>query len=65
MTRVSADVCRIVYEFGGGSALFLSSDLQRRFRDAHAITQHIVTAPSTFDLVGRLLFDLPTNSILI
>ncbi|MFN4224857.1 MAG: acyl-CoA dehydrogenase family protein [Hyphomonas sp.] len=62
MTRTGADICRTLYDLGGGAALFESSDLQRRFRDAHAITQHIVTAPSTLELTGRILFGLPTDA---
>jgi|AntAceMinimDraft_5_1070358.scaffolds.fasta_scaffold00049_59 alkylation response protein AidB-like acyl-CoA dehydrogenase len=61
MTRTGADICRTLYDLGGGAALFEASDLQRRFRDAHAITQHIVTAPSTWELTGRILFGLPTD----
>lgn len=61
MTRTGADICRTLYDLGGGAALFEASDLQRRFRDAHAITQHIVTAPSTLELTGRILFGLPTD----
>ncbi len=62
MTRTGAEICRTLYDLGGGAALFESSDLQRRFRDAHAITQHIVTAPSTLELAGRFLFGLPTDA---
>ncbi len=62
MTRTGADVCRTVYDLGGGSALFETSDLQRRFRDAHAATQHIVTAPATYEVAGKVLFDLPTDT---
>ncbi len=62
VTRTSADICRTLYDLGGGAALFESSDLQRRFRDAHAITQHIMTAPSTLELTGRILFGLPTDA---
>ncbi len=61
MVRTGADICRIAYDLGGGAALFLSSDLQRRFRDGHAITQHIATAPATYELTGRILFGLPTD----
>ena len=61
MTRTGADICRILYDLGGGAALFETSALQRCFRDAHAITQHIVTAPSTLELTGRILFGLPTD----
>jgi len=55
----------MLYEYAGGVALFESNDLQRRLRDAHAITQHIVTAPATFELMGRIMFDLPTNDGMI
>lgn len=60
-TRVGAEICRNLYDLGGGAALFETSDLQRRFRDAHAITQHIVTAPATLELTGRILLGLPTD----
>lgn len=62
MTRTGADICRVLYDLGGGASLFETSALQRHFRDAHAITQHIVTAPSTWELTGRLLFGLETDS---
>lgn len=65
MTRTGADICRTLYDLGGGAALFESSDLQRRFRDAHAITQHIVTAPSTLELTGRVLLGLPTDDSMV
>ena len=61
MTRTGANVCRALYDLGGGTALFESSDLQRRFRDAHAITQHIVTSPSTYELFGRIGLGLPSD----
>lgn len=65
MTRVGADICRTLYDLGGGAALFEASDLQRRFRDAHAITQHIVTAPATYELIGRVGFGLPTDTSML
>ena len=64
-TRTSAEVVRIAYDLGGGSALFLSSPLQRRFRDAHAGTQHMMIAPQTYELAGRVLMGLPTDASLL
>lgn len=65
MVRTGADICRTTYDLGGGAALFEASDLQRRFRDSHAMTQHIVTAPATWELTGRLLFGLPTDASIV
>lgn len=65
MVRTSADVSRTAYEMGGGAALFLDNELQRRFRDAHAMTQHVSTAPGTYEQVGRILFGLPTHGGMI
>jgi len=64
-TRTSADVVRTMYDLGGGSSLFLSSPLQRRFRDAHAGTQHMMIAPQTYELAGRVLMGLPTDASLL
>ena len=65
VTRTGAEICRTLYDLGGGAALFEASPLQRHFRDAHAATQHIVTAPSTLELTGRVLFGLPTDGGMI
>lgn len=59
--QVCAEACRRVYDLGGGAAVFLDSPLQRRFRDAHVITHHIMVAPSVFELAGRVLLGLPTR----
>jgi len=60
--EISADVCKTTYSLGGGSAVYLSNDLQRRFRDAHVATQHIMVAPATFELAGRILLDEPVDT---
>lgn len=65
IVRTGAEICRTCYDLGGGAALFEASDLQRRFRDSHAMTQHIVTAPATWELTGRLLFGLPTDASMV
>ena len=57
----AARVVEAVYRLGGGSAIYESSPLQRRFRDAHVATQHMLVAPSTLELSGRLLLGLETD----
>ena len=65
MTRTAAEVARSAYELGGGGSLFENSDLQRRFRDAYAATQHIMTSPDTYEMVGRVFFGAPPDGALI
>lgn len=61
-TRTSAEVVTSMYDLGGASAIYDSSPLQRRFRDAHVATAHFQVAPTTWELAGRLLLGLPTNT---
>ena len=57
----AARVVESVYRLGGGSVIYESSPLQRRFRDAHVATQHMLVAPATWELGGRLLLGLETD----
>jgi alkylation response protein AidB-like acyl-CoA dehydrogenase len=65
MVRTGAEITQACYDLGGGAALFEASDLQRRFRDAHAMTQHIVTAPATWELLGRMAYGLETDASMV
>lgn len=60
--RRGADVARSMYDLAGGSSVFLSSSLQRRMRDAHVATQHMMVSPQTYELIGRVGFGLDTES---
>jgi indole-3-acetate monooxygenase len=57
-----ADVVTTAFRLGGGTAIYERSPLQRRLRDAHVITQHMLVAPATFELTGRLLLGVPTDT---
>lgn len=65
MAEVAAEVCKTAYTLGGGSSVYLTSSLQRRFRDAHVITQHLVVSPATFELAGRVLLDEPVDTAML
>ena len=64
-TEIAADVCKSAYTMGGGAAVYLNSNLQRRFRDAHVATQHIATAPAVFELAGRILLEQPVDMAML
>jgi indole-3-acetate monooxygenase len=51
----AAAIVDVAYGAGGGSALYSSHPLQRRFRDIHALTQHFLVKPDTFTTAGAVL----------
>jgi alkylation response protein AidB-like acyl-CoA dehydrogenase len=61
-TEVSTRAADTAYTLAGGSALYEASPLQRRLRDAHAATQHMLVAPATWELTGRVLLGMPTDA---
>jgi indole-3-acetate monooxygenase len=54
-TRTAAAVVNTAYQAGGSSSIYTSNPLQRRLRDAHALTQHFVMKADTFTKVGGVL----------
>lgn len=56
--QASAEAVDAAYGLAGGSAIYESSPLQRRFRDVHAATQHMLVGPATWELTGRTLLGL-------
>jgi indole-3-acetate monooxygenase len=63
--QVSAEVARSMYYLGGGSAIYESSPLQRRFRDAHTATAHLQVNAASYEQTGRLLLGLPTETSML
>lgn len=61
-TMSSAKVVDMMYGAGGGSSIYRISPLQRRFRDVHAATQHVMVAPPTLELAGRVLLGLEAET---
>ncbi len=64
-TRTASDAAKTLYDLAGGDSVFLKSPLQRRFRDAHVMTQHMMVSPATWELTGRVAFGLPTDPTFI
>jgi alkylation response protein AidB-like acyl-CoA dehydrogenase len=60
-TTASAGAVDIAYALGGGTSIYETSPLQRRFRDIHAATQHMLVGPATWELTGRILLGLETD----
>ena len=58
----SVKVVDAMYTLGAGSAVYYNSKLQQHFRDVHMTTQHIMVAPSTLELTGRLYLGVESNT---
>jgi alkylation response protein AidB-like acyl-CoA dehydrogenase len=58
----AVDAC---YTLGGGTSVYRASSLQRRFRDVHVITQHMMVAAPTYELAGRILLGLPVDGSMV
>jgi alkylation response protein AidB-like acyl-CoA dehydrogenase len=63
--RTSADVVRTMYDLGGGTAIYDTSPLQRRFRDAFTATAHFQVNEASRELSGRILLDLPADASML
>jgi alkylation response protein AidB-like acyl-CoA dehydrogenase len=51
----------LLYHAGGGSSVYEASFLQKAFRDVHVVTQHLVVAERSLELLGRLRLGLDTD----
>jgi len=51
----SAEVVDEMYSLGGGTSIYATCPLQRRFRDVHTATQHVLVGSSVWQTAGRVL----------
>ena len=60
--QTSAEVVTRVYTLGGGGAVFAASPLQRALRNVQVAGQHMMVNDATWELTGRLLLGVPTQT---
>jgi alkylation response protein AidB-like acyl-CoA dehydrogenase len=58
----SAAVASAAYELGGGAAVYAASPLQRRFRDAHVVTHHLMVSQTALVMAGRALLGVDVDT---
>lgn len=61
-TRSAAKAVDLMYETGGGTAIYTRSPLERRFRDIHTARAHMMVSPASLELVGRVSLGLETDT---
>ena len=63
--RQAADVVDIAYGVFGATAIFETSPIQRKFQDAHAITQQIQGRLEHYQTVGQHFLGMEPRARLI
>jgi alkylation response protein AidB-like acyl-CoA dehydrogenase len=63
--RSATKAVDLMYTLAGGSSVYRNSALQRQFRDVHVATQHMMVSDATYELTGRLLLGVPTNTAML
>jgi alkylation response protein AidB-like acyl-CoA dehydrogenase len=64
-THGAVSIVQSMYECGGGTALYRRSTLQRRLRDVHAMTQHVMVGPATWETAGRAFLGIESGTQLL
>src|SRR5262249_28145974 len=52
-TRSSIEAVDLMFDAGGGGAIYTRSRLERCFRDAHVVSHHIGVDATHFEMVGQ------------
>lgn len=55
----AADVAATVFRLAGGSAIYRGSRIERLFRDANVITQHVQVRSENYAVIGSQLLGVP------
>ncbi len=63
--KFAARAVDLVYDAAGITSLNTTQPIERCWRDVHAVTQHITLNTARYEVAGRVLFGLPSGSLLI
>ena len=67
-THAVHSACAVVtrlYTLAGGGAVFADAPLQRCLRNVQVASQHMMVSETTYELTGRLLLGLPTQTSML
>jgi len=63
--KLAAQAVDLVHDAAGASAIQTSCDIERCWRDIHAMTQHVILSTGRYEVIGRVLFGLDPGSPII
>ncbi len=61
----ATDVVEQVYRLAGATAIFDSQPFERRFRDAHAVSQQVQGRHTNYETVGRFMLGLDVDTLFL
>ena len=61
----ATDVTEQVFRLAGATAIFDSRPFERRFRDAHAVSQQVQGRHTNFETVGRFMLGLDVDTLFL
>ncbi len=61
--NAATDVVEQVYRLAGATAIFESRPFERRFRDAHAVSQQVQGRHTNYETVGRFMLGLDVDTL--
>lgn len=61
----ATDVVEQVYRLAGATAIFESQPFERRFRDAHGVSQQVQGRHTNFETVGRFMLGLDVDTLFV
>lgn len=65
VAETAAGVADVAFTLAGGTAVYDSSVLGRCLRDAHVVTQHVMTAPKMHETFGKHLIGLDVDTTML
>jgi alkylation response protein AidB-like acyl-CoA dehydrogenase len=54
-SQLCVEAVDLMYQAAGGSSVYATNPLDRLFRDAHTVHQHITNSPKVFEIAGQML----------
>jgi indole-3-acetate monooxygenase len=57
-SQLCVEAVDLMYQAAGGSSVYATNPLDRLFRDAHTVHQHITNSPKVFEVAGQMLLGL-------
>jgi alkylation response protein AidB-like acyl-CoA dehydrogenase len=63
--KLAAQAVDLVHDAAGATAIQTSCDIERCWRDVHAMTQHVILSTGRYEVVGRVLFGLDPGTPVI